>query len=105
MGKKEKRGESDIFGLGEKSRGQAEGIDEKGHSVFCRPYTTARLRGARASQLSSSFLDRQPNARTLPAVIFLVSSLLFGLRLHQGLHGSLQKVLAEGLVDLGDGVG
>lgn len=105
-GKKEKRGRgSDIFGLGEKSRGPAEGTDAKGHSVSCRPCTTARVRGARASQLPSSFLDRQPNTRTSPAVIFLVSSLLLGLRLHQGLHSLLQKVLAEGLVDLGDGVG
>ena len=43
--------------------------------------------------------------RSVPALLFLVCSFLLGLRFYQGLHCSLQQVLTEGLVHLGDGVG
>ena len=42
--------------------------------------------------------------RPVPAFLFLVCSFLLGLRFYQGLHSSLQQVLTEGLVHLGDGV-
>lgn len=40
----------------------------------------------------------------LPAFFFLLPGLLLGQRFHQGFHGLLQQVSAEGLVHLGNGV-
>lgn len=92
-------------GPGQRSQGALVGLpgsrnkDEGVTGFPCRPYAG----GLVPSTLPGPFPGRRPDP-SLPALLLLVSSFLLGLRLHQGLHGSLQQVPAEGLVHLGYGV-